>query len=318
MFHAWILFSPLLLGASSFMIHNTYHRLCLEDSAATGHVLLKICNLDSESQQWVWINQGMLMSAATSRCLSTQQRESVQTLQCRGPKVDAAAFMWDCDRDMLISRNTSMLLSTDGRQLIITHDSKHSKWRSLDEGSICQERLRSRRASDPGKSDASEKQTEELDAMTEEEKAYLRWFYRTEDQTTWTFVLLGLAFFCLLVGFLLLGMGAMANKNRKKIAKYKAAAAKSQRSGGEEMMVISAVRDDDGGARSLPIDIQTQASKASPSNGGVGELGTGDIMVTWKDGNTSCLYPDPAAGGVDQEEEVVTEVDADEKTMAME
>jgi len=30
--------------------------------------------------------------------------------------------------------------------------------------------------------------------------------------TIWTFVLLGLAFVCLLIGFLLLGMGAMANK----------------------------------------------------------------------------------------------------------
>lgn len=30
--------------------------------------------------------------------------------------------------------------------------------------------------------------------------------------TTWKFVLLGLAFVCLLVGFMLLGMGAMANK----------------------------------------------------------------------------------------------------------
>lgn len=30
--------------------------------------------------------------------------------------------------------------------------------------------------------------------------------------TMWKFVLLGLAFICLLIGFLLLGMGAMANK----------------------------------------------------------------------------------------------------------
>lgn len=30
--------------------------------------------------------------------------------------------------------------------------------------------------------------------------------------TMWTFVLLGLAFVCLLIGFLLLGMGTMASK----------------------------------------------------------------------------------------------------------
>lgn len=31
-------------------------------------------------------------------------------------------------------------------------------------------------------------------------------------ETVWKFVLLGLAFVCLLVGFLLLGMGAMASR----------------------------------------------------------------------------------------------------------
>lgn len=30
--------------------------------------------------------------------------------------------------------------------------------------------------------------------------------------STWKFVLLGVAFVCLLIGFLLLGMGSMANK----------------------------------------------------------------------------------------------------------
>lgn len=123
------------------MIHNTQRSLCLEDSAAPGRVLLKKCNLDSESQQWMWVDQGMLMCAASSRCLSAAQSEPLRTRSCRGPEVNAAGLMWDCDRDRLISRNTSMLLSIDGRHLILTHDSKRSKWRSLDEGDICQEKL---------------------------------------------------------------------------------------------------------------------------------------------------------------------------------
>ncbi|XP_035530922.1 uncharacterized protein LOC118337892 [Morone saxatilis] len=143
MLDTWILLFPLLLaaGAKAFMIHNTQHSLCLEDSAATGEVLLKKCHLDSESQQWIWIDQGMLKCVASSRCLSAMQTEPLRTQACQGPKVDAARLMWDCDRDRLISRNTSMLLSIDGRHLILTHDSKLSKWRSLDKGDICQEKL---------------------------------------------------------------------------------------------------------------------------------------------------------------------------------
>ncbi|XP_070841556.1 uncharacterized protein [Chaetodon trifascialis] len=300
-------------GARAFMIHNTQHSLCLEESAVTDQVLLKKCNLDSQSQQWIWINQGMLMCVASSRCLSAMQREPLNTQSCQGPKVDAAGLMWDCDRDRLISRNTSMLLSIDGRHLILTHDNKHSKWRSLDEGDICQEKLRSRRASDDlDEFEAAEKQTGELAAMTEEEREYLRWYYRTEDPTTWKFVLLGLAFVCLLVGFLLLGMGAMANKNRKKIAKYKAAAAVAQKTEGEELLVISPLRDNSSSIPSPSLDSLREGKKPSPSNGEMTELRAGDIVVTWKDGNASCLYSDPAAEEEKQEQVSTAELEADE------
>lgn len=128
-------------GARAFMIHNTQHSLCLEDSAATGEVLLKTCNLDRESQQWLWINEAMLMCTASYRCLSAVQRAPLQTEDCLEPIMDATWLMWDCDRNRLISRNTSMLLSVDSGRLILTHDNKQSKWRSLNEGDICQEKL---------------------------------------------------------------------------------------------------------------------------------------------------------------------------------
>ncbi|KAM7406596.1 hypothetical protein PAMP_000966 [Pampus punctatissimus] len=205
MFDAWILLFLLLPGVKAFLIHNTHRSLCLEDTEPAGEVLLKKCNLDSESQQWVWVDQSMLMCVASSRCLSAQHREPVRTQPCLDREVNAVGLMWDCDRDRLISRNTSMLLSIDGRRLTLSRGSRHSKWRSLDGGDICQEKLRSKRSSD-------EIEFFEMGAMTEEEKKYLRWYYRTEDPTIWRFVLLGLAFVCLLVGFLLLGMGAMASK----------------------------------------------------------------------------------------------------------
>lgn len=295
------------------MIYNTKNSLCLEDSA-TGEALLKKCNMDSESQQWTWIDQGMLMCVASSNCLLAVQRKPLQTQSCRSPEVvDAIEFVWDCDRDRLISKNTSMLLSVDGQHLILALDSKHSKWRSLDVGDICQEKLRFKRASnDPEEYEAAEEKTGELVSMTEEQRGYLRWYYRTEDSTTWKFVLLGLAFVCLLVGFLLLGMGAMANKNRKEIAKYKAAAALAQKSEGEELLLL---RDNSSNKQSPSLDCQLQGNKSSPSNGEVSELKAGNIMVMWKDGKTSCLYSDHAAEEEKQEE---AELEADPAVKTME
>lgn len=122
------------------MIYNTWHGLCLEDTAASGEVLLKECNLDSESQQWTWIDQSMLMCVASSRCLLAMLKEPLKTQSCGGPMVDLVGLMWDCNTDRLISRNTSMLLSIKGRHLIFSNGSKYSTWRSLDKGDICQEK----------------------------------------------------------------------------------------------------------------------------------------------------------------------------------
>ncbi|KAM7015174.1 uncharacterized protein LKV04_014574 [Tautogolabrus adspersus] len=309
-------FLLLLAPAGAFMVHNTGRSLCVEDSAASGEVLLRRCDLDSESQQWVWIDQSMLMNVASSRCLSALQPGPLRTLSCSGS--DPAGLLWDCDRDRLISRSSSMLLSIDGRRLVLSQDSKQSRWRSLDGGDICQETLRSRRASgEPDEFEAKGEQTGEGAAMTEEQREYLRWFYRTEDPIIWKYVLLGVAFVCLLVGFLLLGMGAMANKNRKKIAKYKAAAAQAQMSEGEQLRVISAISDDFSSKPSPSSDRLQQGNKPPPPNGELSEPKGGSIVVTWKDGNTSCLYPDPEEEQqeeqqVEQQQEQHVEVSADE------
>lgn len=128
-------------GVSSFMIHNTHHSLCLEDTATIGPVLLKKCNLDSELQQWIWKDQRMLKCVGSSRCLSAEHMKPVQTQACQELEGGTAKLLWDCEGDQLISQNLSLLLSIHGQRLTLSHKSKHSKWRSLDEGNICQEKL---------------------------------------------------------------------------------------------------------------------------------------------------------------------------------
>lgn len=102
-----------------------------------------------------------------------------------------------------------------------------------------------------------------------------------------------------------------STRNRKKVAKYKAAAGVAPRSGGEELQVISLARDD-------ALDDPWQGHGTSPSNGKVDKLNPGDIVVTWKDGSTSCLHPEPAAEGGDKGEEPAAEPEANEVAEAVE
>lgn len=134
----------------------------------------------------------------------------------------------------------------------------------------------------------------------------------------------GLAFVCLLVGFLLLGMGAMANKydpklfdcyffesehtvyyikgfctnsnrSRKKIAEYKAATSLLQKNEDQELLKEKSTHP----ASDMPL----QGNKPHMSNSDTSEQSNaGNIVVTWKDGNTSCLYPDPAVEEKQEEE----------------
>lgn len=95
-------------------------------------------------------------------------------------------------------------------------------------------------------------------------------------------------------------------RNRKKIAKYKAAAALAHKSEVEELQVISQLRENS--ASTPSPERLLQGTEASLSNEKVSELKAGDIMVTWKNGNTSCLYPDPVAEAELPEEEKEVEV----------
>lgn len=133
--------STVFSGASSFMIHNTLHSLCLENSLQTGLVQMQKCNLDSDLQQWMWMEQSVLKSVGTGRCLSAHYVDPVQTVSCGKEEDRGNGLLWDCEGNRLTSQNTSLELSTDGKRLTLSHRSRQSKWRSLDEGDICQEKL---------------------------------------------------------------------------------------------------------------------------------------------------------------------------------
>lgn len=123
------------------MLYNTQHSLCLHGSRATDQVSLKKCDLNSDFQQWMWTDEGRLMCVASSKCLLATQSRTVQTQACEGLDVDPSALMWDCDKDRLMSRTTSMFLSTEGQQLTLSPSNRYSNWKSLDTNDFCGQSL---------------------------------------------------------------------------------------------------------------------------------------------------------------------------------
>lgn len=71
----------------------------------------------------------------------------------------------------------------------------------------------------------------------------------------------------------------------------------------EELKIISPLREDSSSKPSPSHDRLMQGNTPTPPNGEVSELKAGNIMVTWKDGNTSCLYSDAAAEEEKQDED---------------
>lgn len=158
-------------------------------------------------------------------------------------------------------------------------------WRSVDTADICQKTLRSRRESDleTDEFDFAETSSPEQ-RMTEAQMKFLQWYYRTEDPTPWKFGMLAFAFLGLLIGAMLIVMGMMGNRNRKQIAKYKASTkVKEVKAETEELQVI------------ITENNEEKTHHNTTHNSGVSdELKPGEIMVTWRDGNVSTLYPEPA------------------------
>ncbi|XP_073692530.1 uncharacterized protein [Garra rufa] len=309
----WITLSLTWPGTIGFTIHSMKEGLCLQDSSE-GVVELRTCSLDSVLQQWKWTDHWFLVNAGTQRCLSAIHTDPVQTVTCDSGE----HIKWQCKAQQLISLQNSQVLSTERGKLNL-NTGEHDTWKSLDAGDICQNILRSRRDSDL--------ETEEFDfaegppapRMTEAQIKFLQWYYRTEDPTSWKFGVLAFAFLGLLIGAVLFVMGIMANRNRKQIAKYKAASkATDVKPEMEELQVIitdkvtEVTEEKTHFTPSEHITIHnSHRDWDEPSYDSKSSEGPkpGEIVVTWKDGNVSTLYPEPAEEEQAEEDVYKTDVE---------
>lgn len=119
------------------MIHNNVESLCLEDSLGNYGVQLKRCSVDSELQQWIWTERMLLMNIHTQRCLSAVQSDPIHTINCDGED----DLLWQCVNHKLISLSHSLELGVHNGRLALTNTGKSTRWKSLDQGNICQEKL---------------------------------------------------------------------------------------------------------------------------------------------------------------------------------
>ncbi|XP_058638352.1 solute carrier family 51 subunit beta [Onychostoma macrolepis] len=310
----WITLSLTWPGTISFTIHSMKEGLCLEDSSG-GVVELRTCSLDSVLQQWKWTDHWFLVNTGTLRCLSAVHTDPVQTIAC-----DSGEYIkWQCKAQQLISLQNSLALSTERGKLRL-NTGEHDTWKSLDVGDICQNNLRSRRESDSDPDEYDFAEGPPKQRMTEAQMKFLQWYYRTEDPTSWKFGMLAFAFLGLLIGAMLLVMGMMANRNRKQIAKYKAASK------------VTAVKPEMEELQAIFTDKVTEVKKEEKTHFTPSEhittynshkdweepsydskasegLKPGEIVVTWKDGNVSTLYPEPAEEGQGEEDVQNTDVE---------
>ncbi|XP_043101286.1 solute carrier family 51 subunit beta [Puntigrus tetrazona] len=293
-------------GTTSFTLHSTKEGLCLEDSSE-GVVELRACSLDSVLQQWTWTDRWFLVNAGTRRCLSAVHTGPVRTGACDSGE----HIKWQCEAQQLIGLQNSLALSTERGKLRLSAGG-HDAWESLDAGNICHDKLRSRRESDSEDDEFDFAEGPPKPRMTEAEMKFLQWYYRTEEQTSWKFGMLAFAFLGLLMGAMLLVIGMMANRNRKQIAKYKAASKFTEaKPETEKLQVIvpdevAEVKEEK--SHFTPSEhISTNNSHRGweePSYDSAASEGLkpGEIVVTWKDGNVSTLYPEPAEEGQAEED----------------
>ncbi|XP_056317019.1 solute carrier family 51 subunit beta [Danio aesculapii] len=282
----WIALCLMWPGTLSFRMLSSRDGLCLEDTSDRG-LQLKSCSLDSVLQQWMWTDQQLLMNAGSLKCLSAIHTDPVRTVSCES----AEQIQWRCKDQQLIGLVNGLSLSTEKGKITLSRAGQHM-WRSVDTSDICQKTLRSRRDSDLETDEFDFAETSPEQRMTEAQMKFLQWYYRTEDPTPWKFGMLAFAFLGLLIGAMLIVMGMMANRNRKQIAKYKASTkVKEVKTETEELQVI------------ITDNNEEKTQHNTTHNSGVSdELKPGEIMVTWRDGNVSTLYPEPADEGQAEED----------------
>ncbi|XP_036390936.1 uncharacterized protein LOC118781904 [Megalops cyprinoides] len=231
MLYVWTALNLLLQGACSFVIHNHNHSWCLRDSLENGSLQLEPCNLTSDLQRWLWEDGHVLVNVGTGRCLSGWRVKAILTTPCMVTvgKHDGVFLRWRCHGSRLTSHVGPLDMTSNGKVVTWVSRKVVNAPGLLGEGDVCSPKTRFNRASgDPDDVQAEDSGDDQRGAskgaMTEKQRAFLQWYYRTEDQSSWKYAMLAISFGALLLGSILLVMGLMANRNRKKIARYKAAA----------------------------------------------------------------------------------------------
>ncbi|XP_070618204.1 organic solute transporter subunit beta [Erythrolamprus reginae] len=111
------------------------------------------------------------------------------------------------------------------------------------------------------------------DTISPEMLQEMLWLFRREDPSAWNYSILGLSILVLLIGVVLLGANIRANRKQKILLSH------------QEVTPL-----DDGEVKQAFVLL----TKESPDQAGDGlhpqTPAMGDVMVRWKDGETSPLY----------------------------
>ncbi|KAI1904121.1 hypothetical protein AGOR_G00002430 [Albula goreensis] len=232
----WIVYCVLLQVVYSMEIHGPHHRQCLQDSLQNQTLQLRSCDTTLDFQSWAWEDGHFLVNKGSGRCLSGKRTAGVFTTPCGHSSV----LHWRCHGDRLTGLGGSVELWRDGSVLLLSPRSGPPRRGSIGHRDACKAELRSGRVSRDLKDQqpGGAKRNQQGAAMgAEAQMAFLKWYYRTEDPSSWKYAMLAMSFGALLLGSVLLAISVMANRSRRKLAQYKAAALAVQMEELQDLMV---------------------------------------------------------------------------------
>lgn len=282
-------------GATSFLIKNIKHNQCMQASLQDGNLHIKNCNTNSKLQHWLWKDEFLLVNQGTVKCLSVcTETGAVQTASCENTN----AFKWKCNTDRLLSWEHSKYLSANISSVFLSEEkNKNSKWMATGGMIICNKSmaLTVKATSKPGASISSFAGSPEGNlrmgasanktmGMSPAQLTQLLWFFREEDPTLWNYSIIALALVALLCGLLVLGFNIMANRSRKAILQYQVTTqAQKTNESTDQSETKKALLSLNSDESFIPTEEQTHPFSNT-------EPGHGNIVVQWKDGNTTTLF----------------------------
>ncbi|KAJ8396738.1 hypothetical protein AAFF_G00015760 [Aldrovandia affinis] len=187
-----------------------------QDSLQIGPLQLRPCDSTSDLQRWAWADGHFLVNEGTGRCLTGTR--------VTAPCDHSSALPWRCHGNRLTGLGGSVELWGGNRSpLLLSPRRGRPRTESTGNRDVCKAPLRTRRGSgDPEDRQVTGAETPHQapaeGGMTEEQRAFLKWYYRTEDPSLWNYSILSLSFGALVLGSVLLAIGVMMNRSRRKLA----------------------------------------------------------------------------------------------------